>query len=89
MDDGLGDRGIIGLGTDGVELAKEFLTEEIQSAALRIGRVEIFTEFIKMRVQACKLLTDVAAVGEEGDFPDDAVVIGIEIESGITQALGE
>ena len=41
FDDGLGDGGVVGFGPDGVELAEEFLAEEVEGAAGGVGGIEV------------------------------------------------
>jgi len=87
IDDGLGDGGVVGFGADGVEFAEQFLAEEVERAARGIGGVEVLAELEKVGGETGDFLGDVAAVGEEGDLTEDAVVGGVEFEVGVAETF--
>ena len=89
FDDCLGDGGVVRFRADGVELAGEFLAEEIEGAAGWLGGTEVFSEFREVRMKAGDFLADVAAVREKGNFLGDAFVCRVEFEAGVAEALGE
>ena len=89
VDDVLGEGCVVGFGADRVEFAVEFLAEEVEGAADGIAAGEVFVEFAEVGAEAGGFLGDVAAVGEEGDFLEDAVVVEAEVESGFAEAAEE
>lgn len=86
-DNVVGDLGAVALGSHGVELAEEFLEEEVEAASSRGGSIEIGAELLHVAGGAGELLRDVCAVGEKGDFFDKAFVIEWQGKSGVLQAL--
>lgn len=88
-DDVVGDFGVVALGAHGVELAEEFLEEEIQAAAGGGAAGEVGAELLHVAGGAGEFFGDVGTVCEEGDFFDEALVIQREGESGVFEALAE
>ena len=85
----MGDFGVVCLGTDGVELAIEFLAEKVEGTANRLGCGEELGEFLEVSGESGDFFGDVAAVAEEGDLLEDALVGGIDFEVSIGESLHE
>ena len=85
----MGDFGVVGFGADGVELAIELLAEKVERAADGFGGGEEFSEFLEVGSEAGEFFGNVTAVAEEGDFLEDTLVGGVEVEAGVPKSLGE
>ncbi len=87
--DVVGNLRVVALGAHGVELAEELLQQEIEAATGGGVGIEVGAELLHMASGAGEFLGDVRAVGKEGDFFDQALVIQRQREAGILQTLAQ
>ena len=78
--------GVVGFGAHGVEFAVHFLGEKIERASGGLGAGHEAGEFGEVAVKAGDFFRKVAAVGEEGDFLDEALVVEGEGKVGFLKA---
>ena len=61
-------------GSDGFEFPVHFLTKKVEGSADGFGAPEVVIELAEVRGQAGDFFGDVAAIGKEADFLEDAIV---------------
>lgn len=83
----MGQRGVVRLGTDGVEFPENLLAKEVQWPSGGGGRIAQGAELVKVGGKARGLLGNVAFVRKQGHFPDDALVIRRDGKVRFRQAL--
>ena len=87
--DCLGKGGIVGFGTDGVELTVDLLTEKIHGSTHYPGTFDVAVKFPEVGAQPGEFFGYLAAVGEECDFLEDPFVARVEIQFSVTKASQE
>ena len=70
-----GNEAVVGLGTEGVDFAVDFLREKIEGASDRLGGFEAVVELLEMALQAGQFLGHVGAVGKIEDFLEQALLL--------------
>lgn len=83
------DFGVVGFGANSIEFAVELLAEKVERAADGFGGGEEFAKFLEVGGEAGELFGDIAAVAEEGDFFENTLVGGVDVETGVFESLGE
>jgi hypothetical protein len=76
----LGDRGVLALGGQRVELARDFLEQEVEAAAHRLGGAEQRFELDEMAVEPRELLGDVDAIGDDGELDFEPRWVDLHID---------
>ena len=86
IDDDARDFDVVRLAADRVDLAADFLQEELRLAPDGLVARDESGELLEMAAQSRKLLRDVDAVGEKRDLLQHTLVVEIEFESCVAQA---
>jgi hypothetical protein len=74
-DDALGNRSVIRLGSERVEFAKNFLRDEFQCAPNRLFAAQMMGKLSKMTLEPRQLFRYISAIGKEGNFFQNSLVV--------------
>src|SRR6266705_2940095 len=88
-DNALRNSGVVGLGAESIEFAKNLLNDEFKRPADRLAFAQMMRELREMTFQTRQFLRDVGTVGEKGNFLHETFVVGRDWQSGFLNALEE
>src|SRR5437763_5976528 len=73
--DALGDGGVIRFGAESVQFTKDFLGDELEGASDRFVPPKVMRELSEMTFHPGQLFGNVRAIGEEGNFSHQTLVL--------------